>query len=200
MVALPQDYHLTLEEYLALERQTDIRHEYFHGQVFAMAGASRNHVVIAGNINREIATQLDERPCLVYMLDMRVKLDAKHYAYPDIAALCGEERFDATLENSLLNPSVIIEVLSPSTEGYDRGKKFEAYREIVTLQEYVLVSQDHIAVEHYRRTPEGWLLNSYHDLADVLTLVSLEATLPLAGVYRKVQFDLEDATPADLRV
>ena len=140
MSSLPKA-RFTPEEYLALERQAEYRSEFFHGEIFAMAGASREHNLIAGNVSRELGNQLKGRPCETYQSDMRVKVsDTGLYTYPDVVVACGELAFEDDEVDTLLNPTLLIEVLSESTESYDRGKKFGYYRTIQSLAEYLLVA------------------------------------------------------------
>src|SRR5215211_8263317 len=143
---------LSPEEYLAIERKSEIKHEYFAGEVFAMVGASKRHNLITANIIRLLGNQLADRPRNVYPSDMRVKVSATgKYTYPDVVVACDEEQFDDEEKDTLLNPVVIFEVLSESTEAYDRGKKFEQYQQIESLTEYVLVAQEPHRIEQYVR-------------------------------------------------
>src|SRR5262249_54874860 len=133
----------TPEEYLALEEDADFKSEYFGGEIFAMAGASEEHNTITANVVAEVRQQFRGTPCRVYTSDMRVKGEATGlYTYPDVVAACGERRFERRGTDSLLNPTVIFEVLSPTTESYDRGRKFENYRQIESLREYILIAQE----------------------------------------------------------
>ena len=132
----------TPKEYLAIERASQQKNEYFNGDIFAMGGASERHNLIVGNVFASLHIQMRDKPCKVYSSDMRVKISATGlYTYPDIVALCGEASFDDEQQDTLLNPNVIIEVLSKSTEGYDRGEKFAHYRKIETVKECILISQ-----------------------------------------------------------
>ena len=189
MSAQPQAIHyLTPQEYLEIERRAEYKSEYFDGEMFAMAGASPAHNEITLNVASEIHSQLKKRPCYVYANDVRVKISATElYTYPDIVALCGPPRFEDNQKDTLLNPTVIIEVLSDSTEAYDRGKKFQHYRTLESLQEYVLISQQECRVEHYVRQPGNqWTLTEIHDLAEVIQLSSIQCQLALADIYEKV--------------
>ena len=144
----------TPEQYLAIERAAVFRSEFFRGEMFAMVGASRKHNLIAGNIFGELRQQFKDRKCEVYQSDMRVKVNATGlHTYPDVVATCDEPRFEDNQVDTLVNPKVIVEVLSPSTELWDRGKKFEHYRNIPSLREYVLISHDHVLVERFQSTP-----------------------------------------------
>lgn len=179
----------TPEEYLALERQSETKSEYFAGEIFAMGGASRGHNLIVTNCVRELSLQLKSLPCRVYPSDMRVKVNPTGlYAYPDVVVTCGAERFDDQQKDTLLNPIVLIEVLSESTEAYDRGEKFGHYRRLDGLAEYLLIAQDKPHVEHYVRQPDGqWLFSEADGLDGVVLLPSIECRLALAEVYHKVE-------------
>ena len=160
MSAVPKPF-LTPQEYVARERRAEIKSEYLRGEVFAMSGASRKHNLIAGNVNRVLGEQLRERECEVYPGDMRVKVSPTGlYTYPDVTVACGEPEFEDAEVDTLLNPRVIVEVLSPSTADYDRGRKFTHYRRLPSLREYVLISQECPLVEHYvRQGQDEWLLS-----------------------------------------
>ncbi len=175
---------------MALERQAETKSEYLRGEMFAMSGASREHNLIAANVNRELGQQLRERPCEVYQADMRVKVRVTGlYTYPDVTVVCGEPQFEDAEVDTLLNPTVLVEVLAPSTADYDRGGKATHYRSLPSLQEYVLISQDRALVEHYaRQGPDQWLLTERYSLDDTLLLNSIHCRLPLAEIYLKVRF------------
>jgi Uma2 family endonuclease len=198
MASLPKRYY-TPEEYLALERAADYRSEYLAGEIFAMCGASEahntitinseGHNTITINIVAAMHTQFVGRPCRVYANDMRVKVAPTGlYTYPDVVAVCGERRFEDGRRDTLLNPTVLFEVLSPSTEAYDRGKKFAHYRRLESLQEYLLVAQDEAHVEHYTRQGDNWLLSEVRDPGDTIRLPSIDCLLSLAAVYANVEF------------
>lgn len=178
----------TPDEYLSLERQAEIKSEYHDGEIFAMGGASEPHNLIVANLVGELRQQLKGRPCKVYPSDMRVKVSATGlFTYPDVVVVCGEPRWDDDRKDTLLNPAVLFEVLSDSTERYDRGKKFEHYRKLDSLTEYVLVAQDAAYLERYARQPDGrWLLSEENGLETALHLTSIECTLQLEEVYDKV--------------
>lgn len=181
---------LSPQDYLALERQASWKSEYVDGEMVAMAGVSRNHALIVTNLSRELSTQLLRRPCEVYSSDMRVRVPASRlYTYPDVIVVCAEPRFDDEHADTLLNPTVLIEVLSPSTEAYDRGRKFENYRTLESLREYLLVAQDGPWIDHYARQDDGrWLLTPAEGLDTVVLLPAIQCELTLAGVYVKVSF------------
>lgn len=180
---------LTEDEYLAFERRSEFRHEYVAGEVFDMTGASREHNLIVMNIGAALHAQLRDRPCNVYASDQRVKVrGAKHYSYPDVVVTCGEEEFaDAELD-TLLNPLVIFEVLSDSTEAYDRGKKFESYQLVESLTDYLLVSQHARRIEQFtRRTGRDWIYTEAHEPGDAVRIQSIGCELKLEDVYLKVE-------------
>ena len=179
---------LTPEEYLAAERKAETRSEYFAGEVFAMVGASKRHNLIAANIIRVLGNQLLERACNVYPSDMRVKVSATgKYTYPDVVVACEPELFDDAENDTLLNPVVIVEVLSASTEAYDRGKKFEQYQQIASLTEYILVAQEPYRIEQYvRQNDKEWRYSEYHDAGDVLKIGVIGCEIALKDAYAKV--------------
>lgn len=179
------------EEYLEIERQADFRSEYFDGELFAMAGASERHNLIVANLVRLLGNQLAASDCYVYPSDMRVKVESLDtFTYPDVSVVCGERRFVDERRDVLLNPRVIFEVLSPATEAYDRGLKFEHYQAIESLVEYVLVSQAAMRVEHYVRQGENrWSYADFRSANGVLRLETIPCELDLADVYLKVGLD-----------
>ena len=187
---------LTPEQYLAIEREAEYKSEYFQGEMFAMAGAGEAHNVLVGNLVAGLHQQFRSRPCRVYSNDMRVRVSATGlYTYPDVVAACGERRFLDERRDTLLNPSLLVEVLSPSTEAYDRGRKFEHYRSIESLREYLLVASDRVHAELYTRQPDGrWLLTSADRLEDSLDLESVGCRLALLDLYEKT--DLPGSQPA----
>jgi Uma2 family endonuclease len=179
---------LTIEEYLAFERQSETKHDYFDGELFDMTGTSRKHSLISGNIFREIGNQIrGRRDCEVHSDSMRVRTPGDLFTYPDVVVACGQPNFDDAEFDTLLDPTVIVEVLSPSTAGYDRGIKSISYRSISSLAEYVLVAQDRIHIEHLIRRPgEGWLLREMKDPKDVLDLQSIGCRISLKDIYERV--------------
>jgi len=186
----------TPEQFLALERRNEFKSEYYNGFITAMAGASRQHNLIAVNFSREISSQLKDRPCEVYGSDMRVCVSPTGpYTYPDVVAVCGKPHFQDDEQDTLLNPAMIVEVLSPSTESYDRGDKFAHYRRLASLREYVIVAQDKVMVERYTRHGSEWLLAELSRLDDTLRLESIECQVPLREIYSKVELPAEPAVP-----
>lgn len=180
--------YLTPEEYLTFERKAIIKHEYRKGHIVAMSGASRTHSFITGDIFGELREQLKGKKCEVHSSDMRVRiLSTNAYFYPDVVVSCEEPSFEDNVYDTLLNPRVIIEVLSPSTEGFDRGEKFEFYKQLLSLQEYLLVAQDQIKVEHFSRHNSEWILTAYCNVAEVVLLSSIDCELQLREVYARTQ-------------
>lgn len=188
-MALPERETYTEAEYLTFERESEFKHEYIDGQILAMMGGTGNHSMIAVAIAVTIGNQLDERKCRPFNSDMRVRaLNA--YTYPDFSVVCGEVQYADEREDTVLNPTLIIEVLSPSTEGFDRGEKFQRYRWIPSLQEYVLVAQNRPYIERFTRQPSGeWLLAEAMGLDATIDLPAIGCSLPLTSVYRYVRFD-----------
>ncbi len=188
---------ITPEQYLEIERKAEYKSEYFSGQMFAMAGASRAHNVITGNVVGELHALLRGKPCETYPSDMKVLVSATGlYTYPDVTVACGEPQFLDRQGDVLLNPLVIVEVLSDTTEAYDRGAKFALYQRIESLQEYVLVSQGQARVERYVRQENGqWLYSRIDGLESELHLDALDCHLPLAEVYARVQFPSVEISP-----
>ncbi len=178
---------LSKDQYLAFERASDEKHEYAHGEVFAMAGGSRAHSLLSGNIQGELRTALVDRPCEVHTSDLRIKIQASdRYVYPDASVVCGEPLFEDAGVDTLLNPTVVIEVLSDSTEAYDRGDKFGHYQRIPTVSDYVLVSQKSVRIEHFRREPGGKWLLSIVGPGENLVLESIGVSIEVSRVYSKV--------------
>ena len=194
MSAIPKTF-MTESEYLAFELESEFKHEYFNGEIFAMTGASEPHNTISSNINASFHGQFRGRPCKIYSSDMRVFIPKTGlYTYPDLVIVCGKPEFVAGILDTLLNPIILIEILSPSTEAYDRGQKFQHYRTIPSLREYLLVSQYAPRIEHFLWTEQhGWNLLDAIGLNSKLTLPSIDCTLELTDVYDKVDFDLEDS-------
>jgi len=180
---------LTQQEYLALERDAEFKSEYYKGQVFAFAGASVRHDRITVNILSATHHQLRGTSCSAFSSDMRITIpQAQHYTYADVVVVCDEPKVDDDFKDNLLNPIVIVEVLSPSTESYDRGKKFESYQRIASLMEYVLVSQDRPRVEQFLRQAGGHWLYSETSAEGTIKLTSIDCELVLSDIYEKVEF------------
>ena len=179
----------TSEEYLKLERAAEVRHEYLDGEIFEMAGANRRHNILSSNIIRLLGNQLLERECSVYSSDMRIKISPMgNYTYPDVVAVCGQEIFEDETEDNLLNPMLIVEVLSKSTEAYDRGAKFEAYQTIESFREYVLITQEPFRVEQFVRKEENvWTYFEFRRPDEIVKLNSIDCNLALRDIYHKIQ-------------
>ncbi len=188
-MAQPQE-RLAPAEYLALERAASTRSEYVGGEIFAMAGASRQHNLITGNVIRELGSQLRRKPCEVYPSDMRVKVASTGlYTYPDVVVVCEEPAFEDAELDTLLNPTVLVEVLSKSTADYDLGRKFEQYRTLPSLREVLFVAQGSVHLVHCRRqSDDTWILSETRDANERLAMTSIGAELPVAEVYAKVRF------------
>ena len=179
----------TPQEYLERERLAERKSEYRYGQIVAMSGASRKHNLIALNLGGELRQQLRGGSCETYVADMRVKVSPTGlYTYPDVVVACGEIRFEDGHIDTLLNPIVLIEVLSPSTEAYDRAEKFEHYRRLDSLREYVLVSQDRMRVERYVRRGDAWERTELTGPDELLTIAAVDCTIRLADIYERVAF------------
>ncbi|HTP31850.1 MAG TPA: Uma2 family endonuclease [Candidatus Acidoferrales bacterium] len=187
MSTLPKDY-LTPEQYLEIERKAEVKSEYFRGEMFAMSGASLAHNVIVANVLGELHQQLRSKPCRVLPSDMRVFIQATGlYTYPDAVVVCGEPKLQDKHFDTLLNPAVILEVLSPSTEAYDRGRKFEHYSSIESLTDYLLVATDRIHADLYTRQPDGSWLRRFVNTADgAIELASIGCRLVLGDLYERV--------------
>jgi Uma2 family endonuclease len=195
IMSLPSQVpRLSEGQYLQIERRADFKSEFFDGEMFARAGGSRAHSLIAANLVRELGNRLKGRPCVVFNSDLRVKVEATGLlTYPDLSVVCGPERF--LEEDTLLNPVLLAEVLSESTEAYDRGLKFGHYRQIPSLREYLLVSQTEARIEQFVRQDSGhWVLRDAVGLEAALELPSLNITLALAEAFANVQW-----IPAPLR-
>jgi Uma2 family endonuclease len=199
-VSVKKPKKISEAQYLKMERAAEFKSELRDGRAYAMAGASERHNLITGNTFVSLHNQLRGRPCRVYPSDMRVKAAAVgFYTYPDISVVCGRPEFTDDTRDTLLNPTVIVEVLSPSTADYDRGEKFERYRQLPSLSEYLLVSQTRPLVEHYVRQPDGkWLLTEYRELSDVVELPSIGCRLALAEIYEQVTVIREEGPVWDL--
>ncbi|HLH20277.1 MAG TPA: Uma2 family endonuclease [Bryobacteraceae bacterium] len=186
---------LTPEEYLEIEESAEYKSEYYPGEMFAMSGVSPEHDGMGANLIRHLGNQLANRPCFVHTSDMRVHTPATGlYTYPDVTVTCGQPEFLRRPGRTAtqLNPTLIIEILSPTTEGYDRGKKFEHYKSIDSLREYLLVSSDRMGATLCRRqTPELWLLMTFNTPEAVIELASIGCRLVLRDLYEKVELPAE---------
>jgi Uma2 family endonuclease len=187
MSASPQPI-VTPEQYLETERAAEFRHEYYRGTVYAMSGGSGNHAILIANLAASLVTALRKKPCTVTVSDMRLRVAQEGlYTYPDAMVFCGEAQYADTRKDTLLNPTLIFEVLSRSTEAYDRGFKFVQYRTVESLQEYALVSQTEPRIEIFRRQPEGkWLLEEAFGLDAKCRFASVNCETKLSEIYAKV--------------
>lgn len=190
MAAIAKPFYRTPQEYLIAEAQSEQRSEYWDGIIVAMAGGSRSHNRIIRNLNRWLGASLEQSPCEPYSSETRVRVEACNaYFYPDALIVCGEAEFEESESETLLNPTVLFEVLSASTEAADRGRKFACYRTLPSLFHYVLIAQDTAAVDLYTRQPDDtWLLLSLTGLDAVLSLDQPALSLPLSEIYRAIEF------------
>lgn len=197
MQAIAERY-ITEEEYWALEQDSLIKHEYFDGCIYAMSGASPRHNIVAANSLGSLVAQLRGKPCRAVGSDQRVKVEATGLStYPDIVVYCQPARFEPRRPDTLLNPKLIIEVLSPSTAAYDKGVKFDHYKQLESLSDYLLIAQDRVQIDHYHRLENGdWLLHTAPDLSESIELESIGCALLLTDVYDGVELL---STPQPLR-
>jgi Uma2 family endonuclease len=189
--------HGTLEEYLELDKHSEARLEYWNGEIFDMSGVSPSHARIEVNLIVSLRGRISDRGCEVFPANTRIKVPSMPpYRYGDLSALCGEAEFEEIGGvEVLINPALIIEVLSPSTEAYDRGDKFTHYKSIPSLAEYLLVAQHRPHISQFIRQPDGsWLNREFNDLAEAVKLASLGCDLPLSEVYQNLTFDLLAST------
>jgi Uma2 family endonuclease len=182
---------ITEAEYLALDRAAEIRSEFIDGEMVAMSGGTPEHSTVAVNLTVELGNRLGDGPCQVFNNDLRIRVrPGRMYTYPDLSVVCGELQFSDDIRDTITNPSVIFEVLSPSTERYDRGKKFAFYENIQSLKSYVLVSQEEMLVEHFTRTEANtWTMRRHTKPEDELHIAEIGVSIPLAAIYRRVQFE-----------
>ena len=194
MTMRTSEAYYTPEEYITLERKAIpdaeiVRSEYINGKIIGRSSSNLSHNLITGNIVAGLYTRLKNRSCFVFANEMRVSIPAANsYFYPDVGIVCEEPRFEDDVFDILLNPIVVVEVLSPSTEAYDRGDKFAHYRQLQSLQEYILVSQDKVRVDHYARDATQWILTDFQELEQHLPLTSIQCELPLQEIYENVPF------------
>ncbi len=194
---------LTPAEYLGIERTATYRSEYFRGEMFAMAGGSPTHSRIKTNVLGELRNRLRGNPCAPYDSDLRIKCPTGLYTYPDASVICSELEYDDEQKDTVLNPTLLIEVLSKSTEAYDRGKKFDHYRTILSLREYVLVSQEEPMIQQFLRNDDDtWTLTAVAHLNQSIRLRSLGIEVPMMEIYERVNFTpdvTESIAPAEPR-
>lgn len=190
MVANPQFQYMSPQEYLEWEKTQELRYEYIDGEVFVRTGKTKTHNRICLNLYIELDDCLVDKGCEIYLCDVKLKVTSKSYHYPDVVVTYDERDKEAI--DMVRYPCLIVEVLSPSTEAFDRGKKFTRYRQSSTLKEYVLIESDEIGVECFRRNDEGlWVLHTYGK-GDTLNLESVGISIPVEKLYRQVRFDLEE--------
>lgn len=181
---------LTVEEYLEIERKAEFKSEFYRGEMFAMSGGTKRHSVIGGNVLSELHFKLKGHPCRPYNSDLRVMSPSGLWTYPDVSVACGANPSDDETADLLRNPVLIIEVLSDSTEGYDRGKKFDHYRTIESLKEYVLISQNEPMVLTFLRLDDGcWKMQPIHGLEQSVKFESINVVVPMTDIYRDVSFE-----------
>ena len=187
MSSLPS-YYLSPEDYVSLERQAEYKSEYVDGVMYAMAGGSERHNLIAGNLIAELNVQLRKVPWRVHPSDLKVRVpNSKKFFYPDVSVVCGETEFADDARDVILNPILVVEVLSESTAAFDRGKKFQSYQQMESLQEYLLVAQDEYVVEHYlRQENDHWLYTKVTGLEEAIILPTLKCQIALSDIYSKV--------------
>jgi Uma2 family endonuclease len=191
-MGLPKiSHHYTVAEYLELEETAEYKSQYFEGEIFAMSGGSGNHSRLAVDCSRAMSSVLIDRGCEVFNSDLKIRIqDSSAYYYPDLSVVCGEADFEDEAESILKNPMLIVEVLSESTESFDRGKKFHRYRQISSFVEYVLISQTEVQVDVFQKATDGtWNMRNYSGIEDVMELNSLGIQIKLADIYRRVRFE-----------
>ena len=181
--------YLTPEEYLAWERKQPFKNEYYNGQIITMSGASRSHNRITVDLTIQLGNQLMNSECEVFASEMRVRTSPEvSYFYPDVIVVCGEPRFEDDTFDTLLNPVLIVEILFPSTAAFDRGEKFEHYKQLDSLQEYMLISQNRVHVERYLRRDTQWILTEYRKIDEGIHLLSNRCKLSVRDIYTLVKF------------
>jgi len=182
----------TEEQYLEYDRAAEFRSEFLDGEIVAMSGGSRRHSRLKMNLHGLVYAALRDTSCEAFNSDLRVRASSRLYTYPDLTIVCGKPMPSDDRQDILLNPTVIFEVLSPSTESYDRGLKLQSYRSIDSLQDYILVAQDQVRVEQYTRGEANtWTFRDYQGADATLAITSIGVSLPLAGIYERVEFPPE---------
>jgi Uma2 family endonuclease len=183
--------YISPEEYLAMEETAAYKSEYYQGEIFAMAGASFNHIQIVSNVGSDLSRALRNTNCRAMMNELRVWVKTKDlFVYPDVTVVCGKPVFYENRNDTITNPLVIVEVLSDSTKNYDRGEKFEFYRAIPTFQEYILIDQHRVHVEHFFIDAEKkWGLLEFNKLSDVLKLTKIDFQISLQDIYHRIEFE-----------
>jgi Uma2 family endonuclease len=181
--------YFTPAEYLAIERAAETKSEYLDGVIVAKTGASRAHNLISTNLTMSLGPQLRAGPCELYAADMRVKVaPPRVYTYPDLVVVCGKPEFEDDWVDTLLNPTLVLEILSPSTESYDRGRKFRNYQKVQSLREYALVAQDEYRVERFSRQGDGeWRYANAEGLDAIIEFPAIDCRLTLRDIYDRVE-------------
>lgn len=182
----------TVEEYLAYELETGTRYEFINGEIYAMAGGSDNHSTISLNVGAELRAQLRNSPCRPFNSDMKLKITDIVYVYPDVSVVCGEAKFTDSKRSMLLNPRLIVEVLSETTANYDKGQKYDYYRSLPSVDTYLMLEQNRPHAMLYTREKSGWHLEDYYGLDAVVPLEALGCALKLSEAYLNVLFEAED--------
>ncbi|NEO54595.1 MAG: Uma2 family endonuclease [Okeania sp. SIO3B5] len=186
MIANQNQFYVSPEDYLAGERQSPIKHEYRQGQIYAMVGAKKPHVIIASNLGRLLGNHLLDNDCIVLTSDIKVRLEeANCYYYPDVVVTCDERDLSST-EDFILDPSLIIEILSPSTAKFDRGGKFTDYQTATSLQEYVLVNQSEMSIECFRKNEQGIWISQTYSRGETVNFASVDFNCKIELIYQKV--------------
>lgn len=191
-----REHLLSSQEYLAIERKAEIKSELINGRMYGMARTTREHNLIAVNVARQLGNRLEDRPCEAYVSGIRVKVDETGlYTYPDVTVVRGRPEFEDTHVDTLLNPLVVVEVLSSSTEACDRGAKFAHYQRLPSVEEYLLIAQDRVQVDHFLRQGEQWLLTPYRSMDDLVVFSSLVCSVPVSQMYARVEFPPVEKAP-----
>ncbi|GIL15141.1 MAG: hypothetical protein BroJett039_03140 [Chloroflexota bacterium] len=193
---LKPDTYITPEEYLAQELTARDKHEYWRGEVYMMAGTTRRHNMIAGNTYLAFREKLAEQPCEIYVADVRLRIQKDNaYTYPDVMVVCGKTELDPRQQDMVMNPKIIVEVLSVSTQEYDRNEKFKMYRNIPSLEHYVMVEQAQPYIESYRREGRFWVLETLEGMDAALKLRALDLEIPLAEIYARIDWSQQEENP-----
>jgi Uma2 family endonuclease len=189
-MAMPTKLYFTVDEYFHWEATHEERHEYINGEIFAMAGASENHNLVNINLVGLLLPQVRKNGCKIYANDMRVKINEKDYTYPDLVVACKNPQFVRTPLDTLINPTLIIEIMSPTTETYDRGNKFKRCRQIASLQEYIIIPQNELSLEqHIRQNENTWLWTEHRGADTIVTFSSIDCQVRLGDIFEQVNFD-----------
>ena len=187
---VPKYNYVTPADYLSMERKSQHKHEYWQGEVFAMSGASWNHNVIARNLNTIVLPFLKGKPCSMFGSDLRIHIPENTlYTYPDFSIICGVPETTDEEQDTVIKPAAIIEILSPTTKSYDRGDKFNLYRQIPTLQEYILIDSETVSVEHFIKTNvHEWVLTEWKDITQSFTIKTVGMPVALQELYLDIKF------------